>query len=86
VPLNVPRVPIFYLFDPTSLIYIKHHYRQKLNDFKEIGYEHQVNGRPLGQGNFETLSDILIEMMKLKLLTSSPAYFQYEEKQHYCVN
>jgi hypothetical protein len=72
VPLNVLRVPIISLFDPASLIYINHHYKQGLKDSTEIG--NQVNGRPLGQRNFETFSDILTDMMKLKFLTSSLVY------------
>lgn len=74
MPLTVLRVTIFYLFDPASLIYINHHNRQKLKYFIEIEYEHQVNGRLFGQGNFEILCDILTEMMKLNFLTNSLAY------------
>jgi hypothetical protein len=44
--------------------------------FIDIRYEHQVTGgRPLGPGNFELLTDILTELLKLKFLTSSPAYW-----------
>jgi hypothetical protein len=75
VSLNVLRVPIFYLFDPVQLIYIHQHYRQEMKYFIDIRYEHLVNGgRPLGPESFELFTDILMQLLKLKILTSVPAY------------
>lgn len=75
MPLNVLRVSSLLTLRP-RLINL---HKPPLQTITERCYRNRVRNpgqwqRPLGPGNFETLSDILTKMLTLKFLTSSPTY------------